>query len=64
MSLPGSPDVADEAVDGPPDRPTDLRMSRLHLRMGALELARAELEALAGGSELDTDALIDLAEAR
>jgi hypothetical protein len=39
-------------------------MTRLHLRMGSLELARAELEALAGAGQLDTESLIDLAEVR
>jgi hypothetical protein len=45
-------------------RAADLRVARLHLRLGSLGLARAELEAMAGGSDLDTDTLIDLAEAR
>jgi len=44
-------------------RAADLRLARLHLRLGSLGLARAELEAMAGG-DLDTDTLIDLAEAR
>ena len=44
--------------------PTALRLARLHLRMGQLPLARAELEALAGRGDLDEDALLDLAEAR
>lgn len=48
----------------PATRPTPLRLARLHLRMGALPLARAELEALAGRSMLDDDALLDLAEVR
>ena len=46
------------------ERPVPLRFARLHLRMGALELARAELEASAGAGELDTEALLDLAEVR
>lgn len=45
-------------------RAADLRLARLHLRLGSLGLARAELEAMAGGSDLDTDTMIDLAEAR
>jgi hypothetical protein len=45
-------------------RAADLRLARLHLRLGSLGLARAELEAMAGGGDLDTDTLIDLAEAR
>jgi len=43
---------------------TARRMARLHLRMGLLVLARAELEALAGRDGLDDEALTDLAEAR
>ncbi len=46
------------------ERPTALRLARLHLRMGSLPLARAELESLAGQSMLDEDALLDLAEVR
>jgi hypothetical protein len=45
-------------------RPTPLRFARLHLRMGALGLARAELEAFAGRGTLDEAALLDLAEVR
>jgi hypothetical protein len=48
----------------PPARPVGLRIARLHLRMGSLSLARAELEAYAGRGALDEDALADLAEAR
>jgi len=46
------------------ERPTDLRLAHLHLKTGGLTLARAELEAMAGTAELDTDGLLDLAEAR
>lgn len=61
------------AVDAPvpadvsgsaPGRPVALRLARLHLRMGQLPLARAQLEALAGRAALDEAALLDLAEAR
>ncbi len=45
-------------------RPAPLDIARLHLRMGQLQLARAELEALAGRDALDEAALVDLAEAR
>jgi hypothetical protein len=45
-------------------RPVALRLARLHLRMGQLPLARAQLEALAGRAALDEPALLDLAEAR
>jgi hypothetical protein len=48
----------------PGDRPADLRLSRVHLRLGSLELARAELEAAAGAGGLDGPALLDLAEVR
>jgi hypothetical protein len=47
-----------------PARPIELALARVHLRTGALALARAELEALAGRAELDDEALVDLAEAR
>ena len=42
----------------------DLAFARLHLRMGLLALARAELEALAARDALDDEAMVDLAEAR
>jgi hypothetical protein len=45
-------------------RSADLRLARLHLRMGQHSLARAELEALAGRGTLDEAGLLDLAEAR
>jgi hypothetical protein len=48
----------------PSDPVTDRRLARVHLRMGLLGLARAELEALAGGDELDDEGLVALAEAR
>lgn len=49
--------------DAPP-RSTDLQLARLHLRLGSLALARAELETLAGRDALDDSGLVDLAEAR
>lgn len=49
---------------GAPGRPANLRLARIHLRTGALALARAELEAAAGAGELDDHALVDIAEAR
>jgi hypothetical protein len=52
------------ATPRPADPATDLRLARLHLRMGQLGLARAELEALAGSGDLDDDGLLALAEAR
>jgi hypothetical protein len=48
----------------PADADIDRRLARLHLRMGHLGLARAELEALAGGGELGDEGLLALAEAR
>lgn len=45
-------------------RDPDLVLARLHLRLGSLALARAELETLAGRDALDEDGLVDLAEAR
>ena len=46
------------------ERDIDLVVARLHLRLGSLQLARAELEEMAGKGTLDDDGLIDLAEAR
>jgi hypothetical protein len=48
----------------PADAELDRRLARLHLRMGHLGLARAELEALAGAGDLGPDGLLGLAEAR
>jgi len=48
----------------PHDPPTDRRLAAVHLRMGQLGLARAELEALAGSGGLDGPSLLVLAEAR
>jgi hypothetical protein len=39
-------------------------LARLHLRTGLLQLARVELEQLAGEDALDDDGVLDLAEAR
>ena len=46
------------------DRPVALRLAHLHLRMGSLALARAELEVIDGSGALDAPAMVDLAEAR
>ena len=51
-------------LDAPAPRAADLVLARVHLRLGALALARAELETLAGRDGLDHDGLIDLAEVR
>jgi hypothetical protein len=60
------PDADRLGTDGPvdADRPTALRLARLHLRTGSLALARVELETLAGEGTLDDEALLDLAEVR
>ena len=52
------------AVTAEDERPIPLRLAALHLRMGSLALARAELESLAGRGMLDDAALLDLAEVR
>jgi tetratricopeptide (TPR) repeat protein len=65
MSEPGiQQDAAMPAAPGASARPMDLRIAGIHLRMGALDLARAELEAFAGAGSLDPEALLDLAEVR
>ena len=46
------------------DRRSSLRLARVHLRLGSLSLARAELEALGNRNLLDDDGCLDLAEAR
>ena len=45
-------------------RDADLVIARLHLRLGSLSLARAELEAMAGKDGLDDEGIVDLAEVR
>jgi tetratricopeptide (TPR) repeat protein len=47
-----------------PPRDPDLVVARIHVRLGSLGLARAELETLAGRDRLDDDGIRDLAEAR
>jgi hypothetical protein len=51
------------AID-PDGRAADLVLARIHLRLGSLGLARAELEGLAGRNGLDDEGIRDLAEAR
>ena len=46
------------------ERDIDLVVARLHLKLGSLQLARAELEEMAGRGTLDDEGLVDLAEAR
>jgi len=50
--------------DTAPGRSVELVLAHAHLRLGALALARTELETLAGLGRLDTTGLIDLAEVR
>jgi hypothetical protein len=45
-------------------RAVDQRLAGIHLRLGSLPLARAELEQLAAGDRLDVAGLSDLAEVR
>ena len=52
------------ASNEPPVREADLVVARLHLRLGSLSLARAELESLAGRDALDDEGIVDLAEVR
>jgi hypothetical protein len=46
------------------ERAADLVLARLHLRLGSLGLARAELETMAGRNALDDQGIRDLAEVR
>ena len=50
-------------LGGRRDPPVDRRLARLHLRVGQLSLARAELEALAGSGDLDDEGLRSRADA-
>jgi hypothetical protein len=45
-------------------RDADLVLAGVHLRLGSLALARAELETMAGRDALDAEGILDLAEAR
>ena len=57
--------IAEEQVDQDSDeRAADLVLARLHLRLGSLGLARAELESMAGRNSLDDQGIRDLAEVR
>lgn len=63
--LPGDPDAPGRSGPGVDrTRAADLRLARLHLRLGSLALARAELEAAHADADLAGDALLDLAEVR
>jgi tetratricopeptide (TPR) repeat protein len=63
-SSPATPSPATPSPAAPSDRQPNLVIARVHLRLGSLGLARAELETLAGRNLLDDDAIRDLAEAR
>ncbi len=57
--------MTDLSDDAPATAPaTALRLARLHLRTGMVRLARLELEQLAGVAALDSEGILDLAEAR
>jgi hypothetical protein len=58
------PAEAPQPVAEASTRGADLVLAGLHLRMGSLSLARAELETLAGIGALDVPGSVDLAEAR
>ena len=65
----GSPPDDGPGLSPPPagdddDRAADLRLARLHLRLGSTGLARAELEVAAAAQPLQGAALLDLAEVR
>ncbi len=55
---------APTTVEGSEPRDVEQRLAGIHLRLGALPLARAELEQLAAGDRLDVAGLSDLAEVR
>jgi hypothetical protein len=57
--------IAEKPMDQDLDeRAADLVLARLHLRLGSLGLARAELETMAGRNGLDDQGIRDLAEVR
>lgn len=58
------PSLGPAASEHAARRDTDLQLARLHLRLGALTLARAELEAANGDLPLTGGSLLDLADAR
>jgi len=60
----GTSPVAAAPVAGAPQRHPDLVIAHVHLRLGSLGIARAELETLAGRDLLDDEGVRDLAEAR
>ena len=57
-----APGLQPATVDPGPERPTELVLAGVHLRLGSLTLARAELELLSHRGQLDRAGQIDLAE--
>ena len=57
-------ETAPTAVEQSGPKAVEQRLAGIHLRLGALPLARAELEELAAGDRLDVAGLSDLAEVR
>jgi hypothetical protein len=60
----GSPASTAPRPEAEPDAAEDLRLARLHVRVGMHATARAELEDLGGRAALDLDGIAALAEAR
>lgn len=56
--------LAGEPASTPVPRTPSMTLARLHLRLGSLALARAELEIMASEGALDGPGQVDLAEAR
>jgi hypothetical protein len=63
-SAPEGPPTPTDRASTAPGRATDLVLAGVHLRLGSLALARAELETLAGRDALDSEGILDLAEVR
>ncbi len=59
-----APSPQPATVDREPERPVELVLARVHLRLGSLALARAELELLSHRGRLDRAGQVDLAEVR
>jgi hypothetical protein len=66
VAIEGRPAATEPRRPGlaPDGRTADLALARIHLRLGSLALARAELETMAGRDALDDPGLVDLAEVR
>ena len=59
-----APDATPVTAEPAPERPVALQLARVHLRLGSLALARAELESLFREELLDRLGQVDLAEVR